>query len=1411
MSDPEDLEDGEIEDDDEEEVVVVKPEDPPLGQPMPNDAEDFDEKSASKAVRREEQHPSGGKGGPQRQQQRASNKPAPVVDDWATKVESAIAKELIKDGVEPPMPSVALGHNEDDVPRSSPGGPTGGGRKSKKRKKSSRGGGGGGGGGGVGGDLAQPSIKQQRLNDDAGDLGEQDLEYEMLNMRGGSPQPMAMGGGANIMPDGMSGGESENDTHYSSDESSSVRDHHHHHHHRGGGAGDRDHRTDRERDRERERDQRLAERERDRERDREYNRNKRKQQKQQQQQQARQRNAKPNRDNRKRKRDDSDDEKHRPTGPRKMELCKFYLMDCCAKREKCLYMHKDFPCKYYYLGMKCKEKELCHFSHGEPLTNDLRAILLKHLETAPQEILGSFQRISRDTANNLLNATHRKLMEKYGRGDGGDDEGMKIPALMDGMHGGGNSRQQQQQHHQQHHRKRWCDEPNRRTPDDEDDRLMRHQDGAEGGPLGLQHLAGVITRDQINDLEQMGIRTLDEISQLTVAQLNDLGLSITQIHDLQVKALSMKRSRDSSVDRAGARGRPGAVGQEDRLRGERSSVDRSAGAATAKDLDMRIRPGGMSEPTGVPQQQGDVDMRVFPPNGQGQPKGAETSTEPSLLPSALLPLKPPTVDYSQYIKDSNLDEEDLDAVAAANPAALLNANQQDEEDDDDDDDDDDDENNLKINIEEEEDEQQKKDQEEGDEEGEQQGKNEGGQVPPLLPPLVPPKIDYAQGLGDLLLYGGSLDKSSVASKPPSVASPRTEGHHSPPDAERQEENGAPKLDLLNSDEIWTPSMSLLSSSSSGGGASVAPIIAEVKPQPGPPAGGKRRTTGPPSIYDWDDSDQVSSPDGASSPVNSSTTASTSTPFRYGSSDRALPLNINDDEDEDGVAGGLRARDLGLPFKPMMANYVPATEIDGSIGSHATIIYKVYVVDVPKPNFKSLRRSMQRPMGTRDPRLRRLFGLHSDEEDAKDSHDDGDTSEGIKSPDASSIASPPYGVPSLLPGAATGGTAQPPLASPQAAACSSPSSSATARRVDPRKRHAEKMAAAAAQQQQDGAGPGFGPGGLPPPPSSSGGPNATPQLDVQTILQRSAWYKDLGTKHKIMVNQQLAILSTEMKKYHSSDRSTEQLSEFMKFLGTNSMLQHILTCLNVYVDHTVAFCEVTAVPRLQSPPSFPLLANIPPPIVTGAGGGPAPGPGGGMPPHLSVPVHIPPPLNVQQPPPLGLPQLGNPLTGGPPPSFLNQNNNNNGGGGGGGGPGPGGGNNGPPVASRFGPPLGQHEGPPGPGGMGPLPPGLLGIAPNMPFEQFLAMGNLNKAGDHGGGGGGGGGVGGGNIPPWTQGNANNHMRNNGNNMRNNNRIGHNFRNNNDRWVNNGGGGGGGGGGNNGGGNNRRNNRRMDRKK
>lgn len=89
---------------------------------------------------------------------------------------------------------------------------------------------------------------------------------------------------------------------------------------------------------------------------------------------------------------------HDPDPPQVWELCKFYLFDRCAKRDKCLYLHKGFPCKWFHTGRECPDdEENCKFSH-DPLNDNTRTLLLKHVEAAPKEILGDFQRMTHDEA-----------------------------------------------------------------------------------------------------------------------------------------------------------------------------------------------------------------------------------------------------------------------------------------------------------------------------------------------------------------------------------------------------------------------------------------------------------------------------------------------------------------------------------------------------------------------------------------------------------------------------------------------------------------------------------------------------------------------------------------------------------------------------------------------------------------------------------------------------------------------------------------------------------------------------------------------------------------------------------------------------------------------------------------------------
>ena len=79
------------------------------------------------------------------------------------------------------------------------------------------------------------------------------------------------------------------------------------------------------------------------------------------------------------------------------------------------------------------------------------------------------------------------------------------------------------------------------------------------------------------------------------------------------------------------------------------------------------------------------------------------------------------------------------------------------------------------------------------------------------------------------------------------------------------------------------------------------------------------------------------------------------------------------------------------------------------------------------------------------------------------------------------------------------------------------------------------------------------------------------LDIQCVLRKSDWYKDLSSKQKIMVNQQLALVSTELKKYHQ-DKCPDKIFN-LSFVIQNPMLQQVLTNLGIYIDEDGQFVEL----------------------------------------------------------------------------------------------------------------------------------------------------------------------------------------------------------------------------------------------
>lgn len=70
--------------------------------------------------------------------------------------------------------------------------------------------------------------------------------------------------------------------------------------------------------------------------------------------------------------------------------------------------------------------------------------------------------------------------------------------------------------------------------------------------------------------------------------------------------------------------------------------------------------------------------------------------------------------------------------------------------------------------------------------------------------------------------------------------------------------------------------------------------------------------------------------------------------------------------------------LSLPFKPAPA-HIPCTEIDASIASHPPIVYKVYVVDIPRPDYTGLKLTRNDAQVKYDPRLRKIFRISKPEQ------------------------------------------------------------------------------------------------------------------------------------------------------------------------------------------------------------------------------------------------------------------------------------------------------------------------------------------------------------------------------------------------------------------------------------------------
>lgn len=215
--------------------------------------------------------------------------------------------------------------------------------------------------------------------------------------------------------------------------------------------------------------------------------------------------------------------------------------------------------------------------------------------------------------------------------------------------------------------------------------------------------------------------------------------------------------------------------------------------------------------------------------------------------------------------------------------------------------------------------------------------------------------------------------------------------------------------------------------------------------------------------------------------------------------------------------------------------------------------------------------------------------------------------------------------------------------------------------------------------------------------------ASNNLDIQTILQTSDWYKNLSSKQKIMANQQLAHLSGILKKFHADCQPNKVFD--LSVVMQNPVLGQVLTNLGIYIDENGQFVKFTQT-NPQPPPLMPQLGNN----MDFGGMNQI---GGGVNMGMGVDMNLP-PMGM------GSGVLGQDFNQ-PPMGMLQQQ---------------------PPNA------MGRFMGPAGmpmpirpPNFMGDIRPGLLGVAPGIPFNIFDGQrgggpSNLNPMFDrnHGGGGG-----------------------------------------------------------------------------
>lgn len=661
---------------------------------------------------------------------------------------------------------------------------------------------------------------------------------------------------------------------------------------------------------------------------------------------------------------------HDAQPPRKMELCKFYLMDCCAKRDKCLYMHSDFPCKFYHTGLPCIYKDECKFAHGKPLSEGLRMILLKHIESAPKEILGEYPRLSREGAANMIASTQSKLMQQYSEGNDTYDKAipslfeLNIPKPQSMMELGSVNNDKLNKNSQKARQSRWQNESYLASIHNVNN-LSTHVN-----VLSIKNLNGVLTPRQISDLVKMGIENLDQLGQLTVLQLNSIGVSLKQITDIQLNTMNIQKLGLISTTTESQSALPSFL----------------TSLASSKDMDLRVPPvAPVTMSPAVTELPGkDIDMRFQPSLPLASPAANEKSDNKAVDSITEVHGSKDMIDIDQYTKDAlkfaakekenientndaldndktftrhdptiiSLQTKDIDHRvlkfaddgAAHSNKQLDNTSEKKETDTDirflqpeplfrmadkrqrrsttDDED-----NNLLIDEK----------WYSSDEEKIVKVKSAASSPKQSSPPtsVQTDVIEPATVLGKI----GDLSKIAISDEITQLLNTMKSNRDSAnKPSENDNENDSKSRDPRKGSMKRSPDHKMIDLNKSS--TKKPPKVSIYECIEGEPTDGRRRS-------DVD----------------------------LRQNDFKLPV-FGDTDLRPNSSGDIDFR-LGLPFKAI-PNYTPASEIDGSINSHPPIPYKVVTIDIPRPDYTDIRNTTAKSQALLDPRLRKVFRLSVDE-------------------------------------------------------------------------------------------------------------------------------------------------------------------------------------------------------------------------------------------------------------------------------------------------------------------------------------------------------------------------------------------------------------------------------------------------